>query len=123
MENLSKRKSVVLDAIDEQITELEAKLAKVQPLINELNELRQVRRALLNQRGVTGGSGRGLTQEEVIQFFKSHSNEPSTAAEIAEEVGATPAAVRTHLNRYRDSTYTKDADNRWVLVNYEEDEE
>lgn len=118
MEKLTKRKSAVLDILDEQIEELETKLEKVQPLIEELNKLRQTRRVLLDEKGTTGGGGRGnavqLTQEQVILYMRER-DEPVLPEEIAKALGVANGTVRSHLQRHKDTTYERE-DDGWVLV-------
>lgn len=126
MDKLSKRKTTVLEVLDEQIDELEEKLRKVQPLINELNQLKQTKRVLLSEKSTTGGGGNAgratLTQEEVILFLKE--NGPSTPAEISEGVSVAGATVRSHLNRHKNETYMHNpSTGNWSLVDDDLDEE
>lgn len=125
MEKVSKRKQVVLDALDGEIEELEERLAKVQPLINELQKLKQTRAVLLDERSPTGGRGGGrngsvISMEQIILDLKT--NGASTAVEVANRLGVPHTAVRSHLNRYRDQRYRQD-DNLWALIGETEDEE
>lgn len=124
MEPVSKRKQVVLDAIDEQIAALEEKLAKAQPLINELNALKASRRALLSERGTTSGGGNPTTQltmEEVIAFLRE--NGPSTPQEISEGLSVAGTIVRSHLSRGRGTRYERNEDGEWYLIGEEDEEE
>lgn len=122
MEKVSPRKQAVLDVLDEQIEELETKLAKVQPLINELQSLRATRARLLDERSTTSGGGRRasqLTMETVVHFLRE--NGASSVADIAKHAGVDSSVVRSHLNRHMDVRYRKDDDGDWELIG-EEDE-
>lgn len=127
MEKLTARKQRVLDAMDEEIQELEEKLKKAQPLMDELNQLRRSRAILLSERSVTGGVGANgtgmprLTMEEVIHALRENDNEPMSVNDLAAALGRNEATVRSHLNRNRDSRYEKNADQEWNLIG-EEDE-
>jgi hypothetical protein len=117
MEQVTRRKQVVLDALDEQINELETKLKKVQPLIDELNSLKRTRATLLDERRVTSGGGRRatmLTMETMIHYLRE--NGASTPSEAAEGLGLDENVVRSHFNRYRDQRYSKNGDGRWRLI-------
>lgn len=123
MEKLSKRSEAILEVIDEQIEELETKLAKVQPLIDELNKLRNTRRVLLNEKGTTGGGGRSgpiMTMEEVVRFLEE--NGPSSPQEIAEGLGFDSARVRSHLSRNKGTRYENTQNGTWQLLEGELDE-
>jgi response regulator of citrate/malate metabolism len=122
MEELSKRKAAILDVLDDQIEELATKLAKVQPLIDELNQLRRTRATLLSERSVTGGVSRGtrLTMEQVIQAFRENENEPMTPNELAEQLGVDPTVTRSHLNRHADTRYRKNGEGAWTLIGEKE---
>jgi DNA-binding transcriptional ArsR family regulator len=122
MEKVSDRKNRILEAIDEEIAELEDKLQKVQPLIDELNQLKRTRATLLSERTTTGsiGARTRLNMESVIHALRENDNEPMTAADIASAIGVDPTVVRSHLNRYKDQRYEKDGEG-WTLIG--EDEE
>lgn len=124
MDKLSSRKTAVLDILDEQIEKLEEKLAKVQPLINELNDLKQTRRVLLSEKKLTGGHGGGsaqLTQEMVIQFMREAEG-PVQPEDISKRYGVPGASVRSHLNRHKNHTYER-TDEGWQLIDSDEEEE
>jgi transcriptional regulator GlxA family with amidase domain len=107
----------VLDALDEQIEELEERLKKAQPMIDELNSLKRTRATLLDERRVTSGGGRAnaqLSLEQVIQDIRD--NGPSTAAEIADRVHVDATIVRSHLHRYKDRRYAQNGDGNWRLI-------
>jgi hypothetical protein len=117
MEKLTKRKRSVLDVLDEQIAELEEKLAKYQPYFDELNNLKRTRATLLDEKRVTSGGGRAnaqLTMEQMIQDLRD--NGPSTAVESANRLGVNVTIVRSHLNRYKDRRYAANGDGRWRLI-------
>jgi hypothetical protein len=126
MQELTKRKRVILEALDEQIEELETKLKRYQPYFDELNQLKRTRATLLDERRMTSGGGRAhaqLSMETVIQDLRD--NGPSSPTEIAERVGVNDTIVRSHLNRYRDRRYATNGDGNWRLIgeqNTDEDE-
>lgn len=124
MEKLSERKNAVLDVLDEQIAVLEKRLQKVQPLVNELNQLKATRRTLLSERGVTGGAGNGrvqLSMESVIHYLREHG--PAMPQDISEALGVPGATVRSHLNRNKDIRYQHDPDEGWSLIGEESDDD
>jgi len=110
----------LIDAMDAEIEELEEKLAKVQPIIDELNQIKRARATLLSERSTTGGVGRRaqLTMETVIKAFQDHG--PMTANELAEHTGVSDSITRSHLNRYRDQRYAQDnGTGVWRLIGEE----
>src|SRR5215467_1557599 len=128
MEKITRRKQAVLDVLDEQIDELEEKLKKVQPLINELNSLRATRARLLDERTPTarggGGSRNGtkLTMEPMIHDLRQHGS--SMVNDISARVGVDATVVRSYLNRYKDLRYRQDADTgEWALIGPGDDDE
>jgi TolA-binding protein len=123
MERLTKRKEAVLDVLDEQIEQLEEKLARVQPLINELNQLKQTRATLLRERGTTGGGAREgqLTMEEVVHWLTEHG--PASPQEIAAGVGYDAHRVRSHLSRHKNERYVNVSNGTWGLVEQDVEEE
>jgi hypothetical protein len=130
VEKLTQRKQTILDALDQEIGELEKKLEKVQPLINELDVLKQTRRVLLSERATTGGGGHSgprLTVEEVITVMRGHAestgHDKISVADLAEAVGYDENRVRSHLNRYRDERYEKNGDGLWSLIGESEEDE
>jgi DNA-binding transcriptional ArsR family regulator len=125
MQELSERKSKILDVIDEEIKALEKKLERVQPLVDELNQLRKTRMTLLSERSVTGAvSNRTqLTMETVIHALRENGNDGMTPGELAEAVGVDASVVRSHLNRYSDTRYRKNGDNKWYLIGVTGDDE
>lgn len=125
MEKLTKRQEAVLDVLQEQIEELEEKLKRVQPLIDELNKLKSARRALLSERGTTsGGGGNGrvkLSMEEVVHYLQE--NPGSTPQEISEALSVDGHIVRSHLSRGKGTRYDL-RDGKWYLTeDSDEDEE
>lgn len=124
MEQVTRRKQIILDALDEQIHELEEKLKKAQPMIDELNALKRTRATLLDERRPTSGGGRGntmLTMETMIHHLRE--NGPKTPQEAADELGVPVTVVRSHFNRYRDQRYAANGDGKWRLIGEENDEE
>jgi response regulator of citrate/malate metabolism len=131
VEQLSTRKAAVLDILDEQIALLEKKLAKAQPLFDELNQLKRTRATLLTERSVTGGISKNtrITMEQVIQAMREH-DEPISAVDLAKVLGVDDSVARSHLNRHKDLRYRQNGDKLWsligetdVAVEDEEDEE
>jgi hypothetical protein len=117
METVTKRKQIILDALDEQIEELEEKLKKAQPMIDELASLKRTRATLLDERRATSGGGRGntqLTMETMIHHLREHG--PQTAGEAAAALGLNENLVRSHLNRYREVRYSRNGDGNWRLI-------
>jgi hypothetical protein len=123
MEKVTKRAQTVLDVIDEQIEELEEKLKKAQPMIDELAKLRRTRATLLDERRPTGGGGRRgtmLSLESVIHYLRE--NGPSTPQDVATALGVDSTVVRSHFNRYNDSRYAKNnGDGTWRLIGETDD--
>ena len=108
MDKVTRRKQTVLDVLDEQIADLEERLAKAQPLIDELASLKRTRATLLDERSPTsGGTRRGtmLTLETMVHDLDEHG--ASSVQEISDRLGVSPTVVRSHLNRYLDQRYTK----------------
>jgi DNA repair exonuclease SbcCD ATPase subunit len=118
MRKLSPREKVVLEALDEEIEELEAKLQKVQPLFDELQRLRKARSVMLDERSTTGKprgkNGGGAQMETIITYLREHAT--ATTTELAEYVGTTVPTIRAHLNRYKDERYHTDGNGTWSLI-------
>src|SRR5215813_12890306 len=112
MQKVTKRKSAVLKVLDAEIADLEQRLQKVQPLIDELNQLKKTRATLLSERTTTGGvnSNAQLTMEMMIHFFRERDNEPATAGFISEELNVPGTIVRSHLSRGKDVRYENTAE-------------
>lgn len=107
----------VLDVIDERIAALEKKLERAQPLVDELNRLRQTRRTLLNEKSATSGpghSGPRLTMEEVVHFLQE--NGPSSAQDISTALGFPSHTVRSHLSRGKGTRYANVDNGTWALT-------
>jgi response regulator of citrate/malate metabolism len=117
MQKLSKRKTSILEVIDAEIADLEEKLEKVQPLLDELTQLKRTRATLLSERSVTGNvrSGTRLTMEQVIHAMREN-DDPMTPQELGKELGVDETVVRSHLNRYKDVRYAKNGDGAWRLI-------
>ena len=116
MEKVSTRKQAILDVLDEQIEALERRLAKAQPLFDELQQLKRTRATLLNERGTTGNvrAGTQVTMEEVVAYLDEHG--PSLPNDIATALHQDPNTVRSHLNRHKEVRYDKNGDGRWHLI-------
>lgn len=125
MQKLSKRKKAVLAVLDEEIEELEAKLAKFQPHIDELAQLKRARATLLSERSTTGAvsSATMLTMEMMVNFFREHDNEWAQPQEIADHFGIRAGVVRSHLSRGKDTRYAHDPDQGWCLIGEQPDKE
>jgi predicted HTH transcriptional regulator len=117
MQKVSRRQQSVLDVLDEEIRDLSEKLAKVQPMIDELNRLKRTRATLLNERGTTGNVSNGtrLTMEEMIVALREMDG-VATPNDLAERLSVDVNTVRSHLNRHKDSRYAKNDDNTWSLI-------
>lgn len=123
MEKLTPRKKAVLDVLDEEIAGLEEKLAKAQPMIDELQTLRATRARLLDERSPTAGGGRRnsqLTMETVVHFLREEG--ASSVSDIAKHAGVADHIVRAHLNRHSGSRYRKDVDGDWELIGEDDGE-
>lgn len=125
MEALSERKARILKRLDKEIAELEEELSEVQPLVDELNQMKRTRMTLLSERSVTGNISRGtrLTMEAVIQAFRQNDNDPMTPAEVASAVGVDETVARSHLNRHKDARYRKNGDGKWHLIGGDDNSE
>jgi hypothetical protein len=134
VDKLTKYQNPVLEILDEQIEDLEEKLKKVQPLIDELHRLQATRRVLLSERGVTSGGGNHrvqLTMEQLVHFMREHGaideDEAVTVAYVAEGLSVPPASVRSHFSRGKDTRYGQNNAGEWYLLGAdapeEEDEE
>lgn len=126
MDELTRRQQAVLEVIDEQIAQLEKRLEKARPLIEDLERLKQTRRVLLSEKAMTGGRGSAgraqLTQEEVITVMRDRP-EGVTPAHITERLGVDGTIVRSHLNRHKDTTYKRNDDGLWVYIGEDSDED
>ena len=118
MEKVTPRQQRVLDALDEEISDLEAKLAKYQPYFDELTKLKRTRMTLLSERSVTGAirNGTRLTMETVIQAFRDADEEQLSVGELAQTLGVDETVVRSHLNRYKDERYRSPSRGIWELI-------
>jgi hypothetical protein len=114
-------KETQLNGIDKQLALIERRLANLQPLIELRERLQSARRAMLNERAVAQGGGRGLSQSEVVNAMRGAG--PLSVYEISKKLGATDSVVRGHLNRGKDERFTKLVDNKWELREPEDDDE
>jgi DNA-binding CsgD family transcriptional regulator len=110
-----------LDAIDQRLKIVGSRLNDLQPLIELRDRLQSARRALLNERAVASGGGRGLSQAEVVSALASLGR--ASVYELAQKLGANEAAVRGHLNRGKGERFDKLADNHWMVREPENDPE
>ncbi len=119
MQKLTQRKQNILDVLNEEIEELEEKLAKAQPLIDELAQLKKTRATLLSERSATGAVGgrTQLTMEMVVHVFNGH--EELSVNDLANATGVSTTVVRSHLYRYRDQRYEQTTDGDWRLIGEE----
>ena len=117
MQRVTRRQQEVLDILDAQIRELQEKLEKVQPYLDELARLKRTRATLLTERGTTGriANGTRLTMEEVIVALRDMGG-AATPNDLAERLSVDDNVVRSHLNRHKDSRYSKDDDGTWSLI-------
>jgi len=128
MRKLSEREKTILDALDGEIEALSKKLAKVQPLVDELTRLRKARAVMLDERSTTGnprgggkGGGQGAQMETIITYLREHGE--GTTTELAEYVGTTVPTIRAHLNRFRDERYRQNGNGTWALIGAETEED
>lgn len=112
----------LVDAIDKRLKAIDKKLLPFQGLIDQKNKLQASRRALLAERSTTSnGGGKGLSQEEVVNWMTQHEG-PHTVFEIAQGLSVTESVVRGHLNRGKDERFEKDG-NKWDLRDPENDDD
>lgn len=116
---VTSRQQAVLTALDEQIAELEAKLARYQPLVNELAQLKRTRATLLGEKP-SGGRRPTLATEAVASAMRD-AGRPLTPLEISERTGADGAVVRSHLNRWSGKLYRRLPQGGWVLADEQEE--
>jgi transposase len=114
-------KKRALDETDKQLKLIESRLADLQPLIELRDRLQASRRAMLNDRSVASGGGRGTSQAEVVAAMRD--KDAMSVFDIAQAVGASEAVIRGHLNRGKDERFNKDSMGRWSLREPENDEE
>ena len=110
---MTPRQQAVLTALDEQIADLEAKLARYRPLLDELARLKKARAILLGERRTRGRSGT-LTTAAVLAAM-GEAGRPLAPMEIADRTGADGTVVRSHLNRWRDQLYRRDSEG-WIPI-------
>jgi CRP-like cAMP-binding protein len=124
MRKLSTREKAVLEALDAEIEDLERKLAKFQPYIDELARLRKARAVMLDEKSLTGrprgNAGGGAQMEQIIVYLRE--NGSATTNELADHLGTTVGSVRAHLNRFKDERYRTNGDGKWHLIGTEGDD-
>lgn len=111
--NVSAGKQAVLNALDEQIGELESQLDEYRPLLDELAQLKRARATLLGERIPVGR--RGTLDAATLAGIMEASKEPLTPVEIAEQLGADANTVRSHLNRNLGTRYRKEG-RGWIQI-------
>lgn len=110
-----------LTGIDKRLAAIDKRLQKFQKLIQAKQKLEGARRAILAERSVTQGGGKGLTQAEVVKAMEG--KEPMTVYEIAQALHSNEATVRSHLNRGKDERFSKNGNNQWSLRDPESEDE
>ena len=130
MEKLTTRQTTVLEVLDAQIEELEEKLRKAQPFIDELNKLRATRRVLLSEKSMTSGGGNNttrLTMEQLVHFMRAgdatNEDDALPVSIIAQKLGVPDATVRSHLNRSKDTRYAQADNGAWYLIGEDSDDQ
>lgn len=114
----------VLAGIEEELEAVNKRLRNYDPLIQQRDRLTAARRALLAERAVTQGGGKGISQAEVINALKDLGD--ATVSELATKLSATEAVVRGHLNRGKDERFKVELDGgvkKWSLREPEEDDD
>ncbi len=111
----------VLTGIDKRLKLIDKKLEPFNKLIQTKQKLEGARRAILAERSVTQGGGKGLTQAEVVNAMQGEG--PMSVYEIAQKLSANEATVRGHLNRGKDERFQKGVDNKWELRDPESEDE
>ena len=94
-----------VDAINEELEEINRTLRKYEPLFELRRQLEGARRALLSERAPTAGGGRGLTMEEIVNALKKLGE--ATVDQVAGELNASTGAVRAHFNRGAGERYNR----------------
>jgi hypothetical protein len=112
---LSPHKRAVLDALDEQIVDLQSQLAAYKPLVDELAQLQRARATLLGESARGRPGRRRMLDVEAVDDLMRTSKEPLTPVEMAAETGEGANAIRSHLHRYLGSHYRKEGQG-WVLI-------
>jgi Fic family protein len=104
-------KARLLEALDEEITQVEAKLRKYEPLIEHKKSLESSKRSLLGGARLTSGNnGMRMRQEDIVAFLED--NPGSTGKEIADNFGAPYSTISSHLYRGRNERFLE-KDKRW----------
>lgn len=120
----NKIKQRQVDAIDQELADINKTLRKYEPLFELKKQLEGARRALLSERAPTAGGGRGLTQEEVVNALSAMGE--GTVAQVAEKLSASEPAVRAHFNRGDGERFVSRRDNGvvlWAVRDPENDDE
>jgi hypothetical protein len=108
----NKIKQRQVDAINEELANINATLRKYEPLFELRRQLEAARRALLNERATTAGGGKGLTQDEIVNAL---GDDKLTVHEVATKLNASEGAVRAQFNRGKGERFEQEQDNGKVL--------
>lgn len=101
-----------VEAINEELEQINATLRKYEPLFELRRQLEAARRALLNERAPTAGGGRGLTQDEVVAAL---GDDKMTVHEVATKLSATEGAVRAQFNRGKGERFDQEQEDGKIL--------
>jgi hypothetical protein len=112
--NSGSSKQVVLATLDDQIASLERKLEPYRAIVDELDELKRARAALLGQPHARRGRPSTLDADVLADAMRA-ANRPLTPPELANALGADAAVVRSHLNRHLGTRYAHEG-HGWVLI-------
>jgi hypothetical protein len=113
----------LVESINKRLRAIDKKLEPFQGLIEQKRRLEGSRRVLLAERAATAnGGGKGLSQEEVVQWMTQNPG-PHTVYEIAQGLSTTESVVRGHLNRGKDERFEKLDNKKWELRDPENDDD
>jgi hypothetical protein len=113
----------LVESINKRLRAIDKKLEPFQGLIEQKRRLEGSRRVLLAERAATAnGGGKGLSQEEVVQWMTQNRGTVHTVYQIAQGLSTTESVVRGHLNRGKDERFEKD-NNQWELRDPENDDD
>lgn len=101
-----------LEQLDEQIADINKRLAKYDPLVELRNQLMSARRAMLGGNRSTGEGGNRLTMEEVVRVVRE--NPGLSAMDLAKIAGVGRTTIGSHLSRYNGDRFLN-KNNKWWL--------